>query len=301
MENVKVNKEFDFELNLEFDGFKNPSEALNQLSKLFDKLIILDKHILFNILPEAKIEYALVDIEFGSILSKIKQVYTSIPDDVLKEVLNPTSWPGLILVSIKHRILKAVENNEIKSKNDLQQLTSDVNKEIKKHAPKNLMILDVNNYYILNTINDISIQTKKLKNNEAFCFKSKKGVAKIKNKSFVDMPKILKELGSQTFEQERTETLKIKTIDLLSDNTTWKLIREGKQIEVRICHTEWLEDYHNRKIIIQPNDYLKLQLKIIYTSNQNLKKPKVTYEVLKIYKVIPPDEIEENKQSRMFG
>ena len=69
----------------------------------------------------------------------------------------------------------------------------------------------VNNYYILNAINDITTQTKQLKNNEAFYYKSKIGNAKINNKSYVNMPKILKELGSQTIEQERVEVLKIKT------------------------------------------------------------------------------------------
>jgi len=293
-------KEFDFELNLEFEGIKNPSEALNQLAKLYDNLSNLDKHILYNILPNANVEYELVDLEFGSIMSKVRQIFTSIPDDVLKDVLNPISWIGHILVFIKYRILLANQNNEINCKMDLEKLTSDINREIKKYAPKHLMILDVNNYYILNTINDITIQTKQLKNNEAFYYKSKIGNAKINNKSYVNMPKILKELGAQTIEQERVEVLKIKTIDLLSDKTTWKLIREGKQIEVRINHLEWLEDYHNRKIIIQPNDYLKVQLKIIYTSNPNLKSPKVTYEVLKVYEVILPEEIEDKKQSRLF-
>lgn len=44
------------------------------------------------------------------------------------------------------------------------------------------------------------------------------------------MPKILKEMGDETFQQERVEILKIKTMDLLSDNTYWKLIREGKTV-----------------------------------------------------------------------
>ena len=293
-------KEYDFELVLEFEGNKNPSEAFNQLAKFYEKLIILDKHIAYNILIESKVEYDLVDIEFGSIKTKIKQVFTNIPDDVLKDVLNPSAWLGHILIYIKHRVLKSIETREITSKSDLDKITKEININIKKLAPKNLMILEVNNYYVLNTINEITLQTNKLKKDESFLFKSKNGKAKIDNKSFVDMPKILKEMGNETIQQERVETLKIKTMDLLSDNTYWKLIRENKTIDVKILDSDWLEKYHNRQFVIQPNDYLKLQLKITYTINQNFDKPKVTYEAIKVYEIIPPKDIEDNGQVNMF-
>lgn len=293
-------KKYDFELDLEFVGNKNPSEAFNQLAKFYEKLIILDKHIAYNILVNSTVEYDLVDIEFGSIKTKIRQVFTNIPDDVLKDVLNPTAWFGHILVYVKHRLLKSIENEEVKSKSDLDKITSDININIKKLAPKNLMILEVNNFYILNTINEITLQTKRLKKDESFFFKSKKGKAKIDNKCFVDMPKILKEMGNETIQQERIETLKIKTMDLLSDNSYWKLIREGKTIDVKILDPDWLQKYHNRQFVIQPYDYLKLQLRIIYTTNQNFDKPKVTYEAIKVYEIIPPKDIEDDGQVTLF-
>jgi hypothetical protein len=297
---MKENINYDFELDLEFEGKKNPSEAFNQLAKFFEKLIVLDKHIAYNILIESKIEYDLVDIEFGSIKTKIRQVFTNIPDDVLKDVLNPTAWLGHILIFVKHRILKSVENKEISNKADLDRVTNEININIKKLAPKNLMILEVNNYYVLNTINEITLQTNKLKKEENFFFKSKNGNVKINNSSFVDMPKILKEMGNETIQQERIETLKIKTMDLLSDNTYWKLIRENKTIDVKIIDLTWLEKYHDRQFIIQPNDYLKLQLKIIYTTNQNFDKPRITYEAIKVFEIIPPKNIEDDGQIDLF-
>lgn len=292
---------FDFELDLEFKGNKNPSEAFNQLAKFYEKLIVFDKHIAYNILISTKVEYDLVDIEFGSIKTKIRQVFTSLPDDVLKDILNPTAWLGHLLVYVKYRMLKAIENQEVNSKQSLDKLTKEINSEVKRIAPVNLLVLEVNNYYILNTINDITLQAKRLKKEEAFYFKSKKGEAKVNNKSYLDMPKILKEMGDETIQQERIETLKIRTMDLLSDNSYWKLIREGKIIDVKILDASWLDDYHNRKLIIQPNDYLKLLLKIIYTTNPNCDKPKVSYEALKVHSITPPSEIEDDGQTNIFG
>lgn len=265
--------DYDFELNLNFEGHKNPVEAFGQMAKMYEKLIAIDQHILYNILPNAKIEYELADIEFSSIRSKVIQLLKAIPDDVLKDITNPGKLIGHTLVYIKHRILKAVETNEVQSKQQLDKITKDINKKINEVKSSTVIILDINNYFVLNTINEIGIEGRKLKSSESFEYKSKNGDAKIKNNSSVNMAKILFELGSQKIEQQRVETLKVKSLDLLSDRANWKLIRQGKQIEVKILHKEWLDDYHNRKIIIQPNDYLKIELKIIYTTTNNSLKP----------------------------
>lgn len=223
---------YDFELDLNFDGRKNPVEAFGQMAKMYERLIAIDKHVLYNIIPNAKLEYQLADIEFGSIRSKVIQILKAIPDDVLKDITNPGKLLGHALVKIKHRILKAAETNEVQSREQLERVTKDINKEINKLSSSTVIILEVNNYFVLNAINDIGTEGRRLKNSESYEYKCADGVAKIKNNSSVNMAKILFELGDQKIEQQRIETLKVKTLDLLSDRATWKLIREGKQIPV---------------------------------------------------------------------
>lgn len=296
----KSTKDFDFELDLIFSGQKNPVEAFGQISKMYEKLLSIDQQILYNILPSAKLEYELIDLEYSSIKSKVNQILKSIPDDVLKDILNPEKLFGHLLVYIKKRLIKATETNEVQSVESLQKVTNDINKEIKKLPSTTIIVLEINNYIVLNAINELGIEGRKLKKEEYFEYKSKAGNAKIGNASSVNMAKLLYELGGQTLEQQRIETLKVKTLDLLSDKASWKLIRQGKQIEVKILHKEWLDDYHNRKIIIQPNDYLKVDLKITYTTNANTLKPIVSYEALKVLEVIPPDRIEGSNQNNLF-
>jgi hypothetical protein len=296
----KKKEAFDFELDLLYKNNKNPSEALHQLAKMYDELLTFDKHLLYNILADSTVEYQLVDIEIGSLKTKIVQIFTAIPDDFIKEILNPGNWPGLLLVEIKHRLLKAIQNNEIQDKICLDVVTNDINKEMKKLIPPQIIYLELNPDYILNRANEISIQSSKLKDNESYVFKSRGRTVSMNNKVSIDMPKILDELESKTIEQRRIESLKVKTIELLSDNTKWKLMREGKGIDVKISHKEWLDKYHSRKIVIQPNDYLKVDLKITHITNQNTKKPIVTYEALKVFDVIPPDDIEMKNQVYLF-
>jgi hypothetical protein len=296
----KSSKDFDFELDLIFSGQKNPVEAFGQIGKMYERLLSIDQQILYNILPSAKLEYELIDLEYSSIKSKVNQILKSIPDDVLKDILNPAKLFGHLLVYVKKRLIKATETNEVQSVESLQKITNDINKEIKKLPTTTIIILEVNNYFVLNAINELSLEGRKLKKEEYFDYKSKAGNARIGNSSSVNMAKLLYELGGQTLEQQRIETLKVKTLDLLSDKASWKLIRQGKQIEVKILHKEWLDDYHNRKIIIQPNDYLKVDLKITYTTNSNTLKPIVSYEALQVLEVIPPDQIEGPNQHNLF-
>jgi hypothetical protein len=294
------NLDFDFELDLIFSRQKNPVEAFGQIAKMYEKLLSIDQQIFYNLLPSAKLEYELIDVEYSSIKSKVNQVLKSIPDDVLKDILNPGKLFGHLLVYIKRRLIKATETNEVQSVDSLHKVTSDINQEIKKLPADNIFILEINNYFVLNAINELGIEGSKLKKDEYFEYKSKAGNARIGKNSSVNMAKLLYELGAQTVEQQRIETLKVKSLDLLSDKASWKLIRQGKQIEVKILHKEWLDDYHNRKIVIQPNDYLKLDLKITYTTNSNTLKPVITYEALKVFEVIPPDIIEGTNQSNLF-
>ncbi len=292
--------ERDFEINLNFERQKSPAEAFSQMSRMYEKLLSIDKNVLYNILPTAGIEYELVDIEFGSIKSKVIQLLKAVPDEFIKDIASPKKLIGLALVGIKHKILKAIETNEIQSRENLEKLTNSINKEITRLPNLGVITLEVNNYFVLNSVNNIVLECKKLKQNESLEFRSTKGNAYMKSNAHVNMAKILHELGDQKLEQQRIETLKVKSLDLLSDRACWNLIRQGKKIEVKILDKEWLSEYHNRQIVIQPNDYLKIELKIIYIKSIKSINPVVNYEALKVYEVIPPEILESDNQLDIF-
>jgi hypothetical protein len=90
----KETQDFDFELDLMFSGQKNPVEAFGQIAKMYEKLLSIDQQVLYNILPIAKLEYELIDLEYSSIKSKVNQILKSIPDDILKDIANPGKLLG---------------------------------------------------------------------------------------------------------------------------------------------------------------------------------------------------------------
>ena len=159
----KENQDFDFELDLIFSGQKNPVEAFGQIAKMYEKLLSIDQQVLYNILPNVKLEYELIDLEYSSIKSKVNQILKKIPDDILKDITNPGKLLGHLLVYIKRRLIKATETNEVQSVENLQKVTTDINKEIKKLSANNIIILEINNYFVLNaviTINNFSSKFK---------------------------------------------------------------------------------------------------------------------------------------------
>jgi hypothetical protein len=62
---------------------------------------------------------------------------------------------------------------------------------------------------------------KRLKKEGGIYFK-KEGRQKVNNKNYLDIPKNIERNGRWNIQQERIETLKIRTMDLLSDNSYWK-------------------------------------------------------------------------------
>jgi len=290
-----------FDLNLNFQGHKSPSDAFKQIGNMFERLIEVDRGVLYNIIPSAIIDYELIGLEYGSLKTKIAQILRSIPDDILKDIANPKKLIGVLLTYVKYRILKAIENNEVDSKQALENVTNDINKRINDLPINNSLVLNVNNYFVLNSINDICIESKKLKKKELFEYHSQDGKSLVGNSPAPNMAKILFELGDQRIEQNRIEILKVKSIDLLSDVAKWKFIRLGRQIDVSILDKEWLINYHKRLNTIQPNDYLKIDLKITYSSTGLSPKPIVQYEAIRVFEVITPESFEKDTQTDLFS
>lgn len=289
-------KVYDFELHIELKGTKNPSEIFNHLSGFYNKLLVLDRHIVYNISVGTIIKYNLVAIETTSVATKVKQILINTPINYSKNGIETTTWLPDLLVHIKCKILRVIALKQVSSRKDLDKLTDEINRKIKKEIPSYLLFFSVNNYFILNIIKEISIQASELKRGDYLYFKSAKNKVKLTNRSLVDISKIVDELEKANISQEIIEILKIKTIDLSSNISCWKFKRAGEFIDVKITDEAWLEQYYNRKFVIQPNDYLKINLKIIHTMSSNTQKTTVIYQAIKVISIIPPNHIENNGQ-----
>jgi hypothetical protein len=293
---MNVNED-SFQLNLLFEGEKSPVDAFNQMKEIFKTLSSLDNTFLSSIDNGIEASYAIQSIEFSSIKTRIAQIIREIPDEAIKEL----EWKKIIghfLVNIKYLVLKYLDDNQaIEGKDELEQLSKRLESEKLKTLNKHgYIITEVNSYKLVNVLEQVVVTAAKLKDGERIEYKSAAGNAQITNKITFNKAKVLWELGDTASVNETIEVLKIKRIDLLSNNGNWSFMLGGKPIDVRITDQDWLDKYHARDYPLLPEDSLKVKLKVSYVNNKDGKIVKPTYEVVKVIDIIYP----ENNQSELF-
>jgi hypothetical protein len=282
--------ELRFEVNLLFEKNKNAIDAFNQLLSFYEILNEFDKSIVRNIGLNYVGEYELEDVEFSSIKTKLVQLLKSMPDELIKD-LNIKKVIGYFLVKVKYWLIKlSAQEPNISSKDQIQAITDKINHEIKGiGVTLNIMVTQVNNYVVLNTAEELVKETNKLKEKELLEYKSQAGNAFIQKGIFINKPKILSELGQRTIINETTEILKIKKVDLLSEDPKWNFLQGKKNLNAKMLDKNWLEDFHNRKVTIKPEDALMVTLRTTHTYTPNFDDKKTDCEVIKVLSIISPD------------
>lgn len=162
----------------------------------------------------------------------------SIPDELIKDPQIKKAI-GYFLVKAKYWFIKLLaDEKEITSKEQIQKVTDKINEEIKEIGNTyQIIITQVNNYIILNAVDDLAKETNNLKEQELLEYKSKAGSTSIQKGIYINKPKILSELGQRTIVNETTEILKIKKVDMLSEEPKWDFYK-GKRTCMQKCLTK---------------------------------------------------------------
>jgi hypothetical protein len=158
------------------------------------------------------------------------------------------------------------------------------------------IITEVNVFQLLTVLEPIVNTLSQLKDTEKVQYESVNGSTTLNNKVTLNKAKILWELGDKKFENETTEVLKIKKLDLLSNNSNWSFRFGIKSVEAKISDQKWLDKYHAREYPLLPEDSLKVRLRVSYTSKSDGKVVKPTYEIVKVIDIIYP----ENNQTNLY-
>lgn len=290
MAKTELNNE-NFQLNLLFEGEKNPYEAFDELKDIFQALSVLDEVYLASIANGIQCDYSLQSIEFSSIKTWIAQRIREVPDEAIKDF----DWKKLVghfLLKLKYLVLKYLESNsEIDSKESIERLAKDIETEkVKILASDKYLVNEVNLYTLINSLEKIVTVLGRLREQERIEFKSVDGSAILNKRITLNKAKILWEIGDTNAEHETTEILKIKKIDLLSNNSTWTFKLRTKTIDAKIVDREWLDKYHSRDFPLLPEDSLKVKLKVIYINRPDGTVLKNTYEITQVLKRIDPDD-----------
>jgi hypothetical protein len=108
MKSDSEKNEIGFELNLLFEGHKQPIEAFTELGKIFEALYEFYKWMLNHISREASFYLNLENLEYSSIKTWIAQILRSIPDDAIED-LSIRKLFGSFLLKAKYLFLKKLD------------------------------------------------------------------------------------------------------------------------------------------------------------------------------------------------
>ncbi|MEI6887134.1 MAG: hypothetical protein WCK31_02755, partial [bacterium] len=88
--------------------------------------------------------------------------------------------------------------------------------------------------------------------------------------------------------------LRVRKPDYLGD-TMW-IFKHGKtEVKAIITDKDFLNDFHDRKIKVQPGDSIKCEVKVVSKYDFNSDLLSAEYEVTKVLEVIPPENSTQMK------
>jgi len=279
-----------FEINLLYRHTKSAVEAFGQILNFYEVLNDFDKVIVRNIGQQYIAEYRLDGLEFGSIKTKLTQLLKAVPDDAEKDAELKTAI-GHFLIKVKYWLIKLLaDEKQIAAKEQVEKVTASINNEITQIGDAHkILVTHVSNYVILNAVDELIKETNELKDKELLEYRSPAGNVYVQKGITINKPKILSELGQRTIINETTELLKIKKVDMLSNEPKWDFLQGKKGLPAKMLDKTWLESFHNRQVIIKPEDALMVTLRTTHTYNPNFDDKKTDSEVVKVLSVITPD------------
>ncbi|CAN0185224.1 unnamed protein product, partial [Chrysoparadoxa australica] len=110
---------------------------------------------------------------------------------------------------------------------------------------------------------------------------------------YLEVDYVVESINTQdVYESKGRGLFKVKMPDMLS-NAMWRVVFNGKSESVKITHSKWIEDYHARRIHIDPHDCLDADYIQRITYDENQLEVENFIELTYIHRVVPPPQNKE--------
>lgn len=245
-----------FEIYIDFTKNEgDPTRVFKTMSGLVESIQNIDKHLAQTLNVSVNTNLVLENIHSGSIRATFRSVIEGIPDEALKKGdIKPII--GHFLHQSKHKILEwTAERDTIEDREQIKKLQDDILGYAEEtdltHIPA---YIPLNEEVLLTDINSIQDSLKYLDLTDSVKLISEK-VESPFNKELIVSDAVIKEMITT----ESIRILKIKRPDFLG-SSKWSFKYEGHSIDAKIANNEWLNDYQNRVIEVQPGDSIKVIL-----------------------------------------
>lgn len=276
--------ENNYEIVIDFNKNSDVSEVFNTLYKFTLALNNYNNTILGFISKDIVSSTDLIEISKGSIKTKVKDIIKKFPDDSAIELFvdNPKELVKILLKDCRKTLFKLakIEGNQ-QEKEEL--LINEIDENIKNNQlssfgytiKRDKLFDSVNEVYkpLSNNSNTITIKENNQEISLNDCFN-------------YEVEKTFK----SNIEQNTNDVyLKIKKPVFLGKSLKWEFIY-GNSIDAEIKDEIWLNKLKNREIPIYPGDVMFCKMKSKIIRNDENEIVESHHDILKVYKVITPEE-----------
>jgi hypothetical protein len=288
-----------FELEMEFrKGQGDPTRAFKAMTGLIEAIQSLDNHLAHAISSTVETQILLHDIQVGSLRAILRTVIISIPEEPLKEG-NVRAVIGQYLRKARHKVLDwCVGRNEIRSREEVQALESDVFQLGKMTDVKMIPAYSpVPAVTLLSDIRKVGDALGNLQEGDSASLFSDQGKSFFNKDLMVSMDEVNKVITRETLVSEAERIVKVKKPDYLG-SSKWMVKYGTHLIEAKILDNEWLSQFQGRDVILQPQDSLRVLMREEVSYGYDNEVVCTNYAIVKVVKLIPALKWE---QTNLFG
>jgi hypothetical protein len=288
-----------FELEMELrKGQGDPTRAFKAMTGLIEAIQSLDNHLAHAISSTVETQILLHDIQVGSLRAILRTVIISIPEEPLKEG-NVRAVIGQYLRKARHKVLDwCVGRNEIRSREEVQALESDVFQLGKMTDVKMIPAYSpVPAVTLLSDIRKVGDALGNLQEGDSASLFSDQGKSFFNKDLMVSMDEVNKVITRETLVSEAERIVKVKKPDYLG-SSKWMVKYGTHLIEAKILDNEWLSQFQGRDVILQPQDSLRVLMREEVSYGYDNEVVCTNYAIVKVVKLIPALKWE---QTNLFG
>lgn len=241
-------------------GVERPQRIFKAASDFIESLQALDVTLVSAIDSKIQPVFLLERIESGSVKIWVKQVLNAIPDDAIRS-LDWKTAVGAYLVDAKHYILRHLdENKSLGTKREFSELAETIhNSAINSGALKYPAYKKIPASDIAKSMSNICDSVSSLEEGERITISSDSGDSGIDHFAKVTQDQIDSLLTNNVIKNSTELILMVRKPDFLG-TSMWEFRHDGKSVNAKITHEEWLRQFLSGHIDIRPGDALRVHM-----------------------------------------
>lgn len=286
---IDDNKTGGFEIVINFSPNEgDPARVFKTMSGLIESFQDIEKHLISTIDLSLNANLVLEDIEKGSLKAKFRDLIEGIPDEALQNY----EWKKIIghflLQSKKSILVWCADKNEVKSIESVKALEGELLQLAEETKLKNFpAYAPIPVETLLSDISKVQDSLQYLEGDDQATYKFDNEEIGLNRDLIISNEVVREVLTQEIIKSSTTKILKVKKPDYLGQSM-WGFVYDGRAIEAKITHEEWLIEFQSRKVDVKPGDSMKVILYEEISYGYEVEVVHRHYEIEKVFEIIKP-------------